>query len=114
LPHKRKSSPKRRPDGGAHRVLRLQVAYGKSKRGLGVAVKAMLSSDSEVLSWCRETLRGALGGLLEAAQKTGEIREDIEPAIVLRLAHGVAVGSETAPEESDRLLAIVIDSLRTR
>ena len=94
--------------------LRLQVAYGKSKHGLGVAVKATLDSDSEVLTWCRDTLRAAIRSLLEAAQKDGEVREGVEPAILLRLTHGVAMASENAPEESDRLLEIVIDGLRPR
>jgi len=94
--------------------LRVQVDYAKSKRGLGVAVKATLDSDGEVLTWCRGTLRGALADLVEAAQKTGEVREDVDPAVLLRLVHGVAMGSENAPELSEPMLQLVVDGLRAR
>jgi AcrR family transcriptional regulator len=94
--------------------LRVEVDYAKSKRGLGVAVKATLDSDGEVLTWCRVTLRGALGDLLQAAQKTGEVREDVDPAVLMRLVHSVAMGSESAPELSEAMLQVVIDGLRPR
>jgi AcrR family transcriptional regulator len=94
--------------------LRLQVDYGKSRKGVGVAVKAMFSSDCQVLLWCRDTLRGAVGVLLDAAQREGQVRTDIEPLLVLRLAHGVATASEHSPGDSDRMLTILIDGLRQR
>ena len=33
---------------------------------------------------------------------------------LLRLVHGIAVATESAPEETDRLMGIVIDGLRPR
>ncbi|MEV6968761.1 TetR/AcrR family transcriptional regulator [Hamadaea sp. NPDC051192] len=94
--------------------LRVQVDYAKSKRGLGVAVKATLDSEGEVLTFCRDTLRGGLGKLLRAAQETGEVREDVDPAVLLRLTHSVAVGSENAPELAEPMLRVVVDGLRAR
>ena len=94
--------------------LGLQMEYIKHKRGLGAAVKTMLAADSETLAWCRETMRGALGGLLARAQADGLVREDVSAADVLRLVHAVGMASESAPEDADRLLAIVIDGLRPR
>jgi AcrR family transcriptional regulator len=94
--------------------LRVQVEYGKSRKGVGLAVKAMFSSDCEVLNWCRDTLCGALGVLLEAAQREGHVRTDIDSLLVLRLGHGVAMASEFSPDDSGRMLAVVIDGLRRR
>ena len=94
--------------------LRVQVEYGKSRKGVGVAVKAMFSSECEVLNWCRDTLRSAVGVLLEAAQQEGQVRTDIDSLLVLRLGHGVAVASEFSPDDSGRMLAVVIDGLRQR
>jgi AcrR family transcriptional regulator len=94
--------------------LGLQMEYIKHKRGLGAAVKTMLGADSETLAWCRETMRGALGGLLARAQADGLVRSDVDAADVLRLVHAVGMASESAPEDADRLLAIVIDGLRPR
>jgi AcrR family transcriptional regulator len=94
--------------------LRIQLDFTKAKRGLGVAVKAMLATDSETLEWCRQSLRGALGMLLARAQQEGAIRDDVDPAVLLRLVHGVALASESVPEEAERMLLIVVDGLRTQ
>src|SRR5581483_81147 len=87
--------------------LRLQLDYIKAKRGLGSAVKTMLSNDSETLAWCRETMREALRKLLITAQDAGEIRRDVEAQDVLRLVHGVGIASEPVPDQADRLLNLV-------
>jgi AcrR family transcriptional regulator len=92
--------------------LRLQLEYIKTKRGLGSAMKAMLANDSETLALCRETMRGALRSLLGAAQDAGVVRSDVEAPTVLRLVHGIGVAAESAPEEADHLLSIVLDGLR--
>jgi AcrR family transcriptional regulator len=92
--------------------LRLQLDYIKHKRGLGAAVKTMLGTDSETLAWCRDTLRAAVGRLLARAQDAGAVRTDVEPADVLRLVHGVAMACESAPDQAERLLSLVLDGLR--
>jgi AcrR family transcriptional regulator len=92
--------------------LRLQVTDLKFKHGLGAAIKTMLAADSETFVFCRDMLRGAVSRLLIPAQEAGYIRTDVEPAEVLRLVHGVAIASEAAPEQADRLLSIVMDGLR--
>jgi AcrR family transcriptional regulator len=89
-----------------------QVEYAKSKRGLGVAVKAMIASDSATMEWCRVTLRGALGRLVERAQAEGLVRPDVEAAVLLKLVHAVGFASETSPELSDAMLRVVIDGMR--
>jgi AcrR family transcriptional regulator len=90
----------------------LQLDYIKHKRGLGAAVKSMLATDSETLAWCRDTMRGALGGLLARAQAAGLVRTDVTAADVLRLVHAVGLASEPAPEDAERLLSILVDGLR--
>jgi hypothetical protein len=74
----------------------------------------MLKEDTETLEWCRDTMRAAIGGLLESAQNAGLIRPDVDHITVLRLAHGVGMASENAPELADRMLDLVIDGLRPR
>ena len=92
--------------------LRVQLDYVKRKRGFGAAVKEMLGNDAETLTFCRDTLRAALGRLLAAARESGDIRADVDAADVLRLVHGVGIASESAPEQADRLLGYVLDGLR--
>jgi hypothetical protein len=48
------------------------------------------------------------------AQEAGMLRDDIKPVDVLRLVHGVVIATERAPEETDRLLGLMLDGLRTR
>jgi len=94
--------------------LRLQLEYIKAKRGLGSAVKTMLSNDSETLAWCRDNLRAALRRLLTSAQDAGAVRRDVDATEVLRLVHGVGIASEPVPDQADRLLTLVLDGLRAR
>jgi AcrR family transcriptional regulator len=90
-----------------------QIAYGRAKRGLGVAVKATLASDSETMRWCRQTLRDAFGGLLRRAQEDGSVRADVDGAVVLKLVHGVVMATENAPDgDAERMLQIVVDGLK--
>jgi AcrR family transcriptional regulator len=92
--------------------LRLHLDYVKGKRGTGAAIKAMLAADSEMLEWCRETMRSAAGRLVARAQEAGAIRDDIGAVDVLKLVHGIGYASESAPDQADRLLAVVLDGLR--
>jgi AcrR family transcriptional regulator len=92
--------------------LGLQLDYIKYKKGLGMAVKAILGADSETMAYCRDTMRGALTDLLVRAQQTGDVRTDVDAADVLRLVHGIGLACEATPESAARLLPIVLDGLR--
>jgi AcrR family transcriptional regulator len=92
--------------------LGLQLEYIKYKKGLGMAVKAMLGADSETMALCREVMRGAMTELLTRARETGDVRSDVDAQDVLRLVHGVGLACETAPDQAPRLLAVVLDGLR--
>ncbi len=96
------------------RYLSIQLDYIKQMRGLGAAIKAMLSGDSQTLDWCKGTMRGAMGRVLERAQREGVIRQDVTSADVVRLVHGVGMAVQATPEEADHLLTIVMDGLRVQ
>ena len=49
---------------------------------------------------------------LSKAQRAGLIRPDVAPIDVMRLVHGVAASTEHAPDQTPRLLSIVLDGLR--
>jgi AcrR family transcriptional regulator len=92
--------------------LQLQLDHTKLKIGMGAALKAILGADSETLTFCRDTLRAAVGRLLDRAKAAGAVRTDVEAADVMRLIHGVSVASESAPDQATRLLGFVLDGLR--
>ena len=52
--------------------------------------------------------------LLTHAQEAGVLRPDVTSHDVLRLVHGIAMATEQAPEDTDRLLAVMFDGLRAR
>jgi AcrR family transcriptional regulator len=91
-----------------------QLGYIKAKLGITAVLKNILKDDAETFEWCRDSMRAAIGGLLESAQDAGEIRPDVDHITVLRLAHGVGMASENAPELADRMLDLVIDGLRAK
>jgi len=91
-----------------------QLGYIKAKLGITAVLKSLLKEDTETFEWCRDTMRSAVSSLLEPAQQAGVIRPDVDPITVLRLAHGVGMASENAPEMADRMMDLVIDGLRAK
>jgi len=77
------------------------------------AIKSMLGNDSDTLNWCRQTMRAAADQVLTRAQEDGSIRGDVDPTTMLRLVHAVGVASESAPDQADLLLSVVLAGLRT-
>jgi hypothetical protein len=57
-------------------------------------------------------MRDSTDRLLAHAQAAGVLREDISAHDVLRLIHGITIATEQAPDDADRLLALVLDGLR--
>jgi AcrR family transcriptional regulator len=93
--------------------LREQLDYISHRKGVGAAIKKMLVSETETMEYCRDTMRAAAGSLLNRAQQAGLVRTEAEPALLLRLVHAVGVASETAPEQAEPMLRIVLDGLRS-
>ena len=61
----------------------------------------------------------ALGQRLELraehqAQQAGVLRPDVTERDLLRLVHGIVVATEQSPEDTDRLMALMLDGLRSR
>jgi AcrR family transcriptional regulator len=94
--------------------IRALAGYLVTKRGLSGSLIAGLGKDSELMSGCWMAMRDAAERLLNHAQLAGVLRSDITPHDVLRLVHGIVVSTEQAPEDTDRLLSIMLDGLRPR
>ena len=89
-----------------------QLDYISHRHGVGAAIKKMLGSDTETLDYCRDTMRAAARGLLERAQQAGLVRADADATVLLRLVHAVGLATETAPEQAELMLGIVVAGLR--
>jgi AcrR family transcriptional regulator len=94
--------------------LRVLGGFLATKRGLSHALISTLGKDSELLSSCGQAMRATAGQLLTRAQQSGAVRGDLTPADVMRLVHGIAVSTENAPGEADRMLSLMLDGMRAR
>ncbi|MFD3500667.1 TetR/AcrR family transcriptional regulator [Streptomyces sp. NPDC058678] len=85
-------------------------------RGLKALLGSAVTDGSPVaVTLCAGAMTSAATRLVEAAQREGTLRPDVEPIEVLRLAHGVATASELADGEGKairRYLALLTEGLR--
>lgn len=85
-------------------------------RGLKALLGSAVTDGSNgAVTACGTSMKGAAQRLVEAAQREGTLRQDIEPIEVLRLAHGVATASELANgqgKQIPRYLSLLTDGLR--
>jgi AcrR family transcriptional regulator len=92
--------------------VRAIAGYLITKRGLAKALVDTLGRDSELISVCSMRMRETLDRLLDHAQGAGAIRTDVTAQDVLRLVHGIVMATEQAPQDTDRLLGMMLDGLR--
>ena len=90
------------------------AAYMTTKRGLSKALMEALGKDSEVMSTCWTAMRDITERTLAEVQEAGQIRSDVGPMDVMRLVHGVVSATEHAPDQTQRLLSIMLDGLRSQ
>lgn len=100
------------PDQALAGWLRAMAAYLTTKRGLSRALVDALGRDSQLITSCWGAMTDATERLMTSAQRAGLLREDIKPTDVLRLVHGVVIATEQSPEDTDRLLSLMLDGLR--
>ena len=94
--------------------IRALAGYLVTKRGLSHTLISSLGRDSELISTCWMAMRDTADRLLVHAQEAGVVRPDVTAMDVMRLVHGIVVATERAPDESDRLLSLMLDGLRAR
>ncbi|MEU1041256.1 TetR/AcrR family transcriptional regulator [Streptomyces sp. NPDC005551] len=76
---------------------------------------AVAGGSAAVLSTCGDSVKGAAGRLVGAAQREGTLRGDVEPVEVLRLVHGVVTASELGSGGGTcirRYLSLLTEGLR--
>ncbi len=94
--------------------VRAIAGYLITKRGLSKALVDTLGRDSELISVCSRRMHESLDRLIANAQEAGFLRPDVSAKDVLRLMHGIVMVTETTPEDTDRLLGMMLDGLRAQ
>ncbi len=90
------------------------AAYAATKRGMMVALKAVLGADNELFTYSHRRIRAAVGALLAAASAEGSIRADIDSEALLAGMRGICMTGDT-PGDNARtglLIDLLVDGLR--
>lgn len=86
------------------------VGYAITKRALAEE----LARDSAAVRSCRTAIYGAVGPLLERAQREGTARPDVSVDDVLRLVSGITLMAFPESNQIDRIVDIALDGVRRR
>lgn len=94
--------------------MRRFVNYVAGKKGLANHLKTVLSADSPLFSYAHERMNTSISGLVLAAAAAGAIREDVDPADLLRALSGVCLMADEPgwQEQACRICSLLMDGLR--
>ncbi len=90
------------------------AGYVARKRGMAMALKAVLGADSTIFAESHEQLRTALDTLVGAAAQAGTIRSDIDTGDLMRAVGGICMATDTPGwrDRTGRLVSLLMDGLR--
>jgi AcrR family transcriptional regulator len=97
--------------------LRAFSQYACSKRGLSKSMLDTIDNREAVLRESMDMVQTTSKNLVDRAKAAGEIRADVDPLDLIKLAIAIGMAGERSPEGSilsDRLLLLSIDGLRSR
>jgi AcrR family transcriptional regulator len=94
------------------RWVREHFIPAQEELGLAAMLKDALVAAPETFARGKGEFSGAVDGLVSAAQHAGDVRRDILTRDILRMAYGISVASEGAPEARERMLTVMFDGLR--
>ncbi len=104
------------PIDALRRWMRSIVKFVATKKGMSSALALAAYKNSELFSYSFDRLTRSVGGLLDRAIATREIRDDISPEDVLRALVGMCYMHDQRGWQTSvlRLVDVFIDGLRVR
>lgn len=101
------------PDEALAQWMRRFVA---TKRGLAMALKSVISAESDLFAYTHQRVRAAIDSLVRAATQAGSIRSDVDPADLLRALSGICLFTDQAEwrQQACRITTLLMDGLRYR
>jgi AcrR family transcriptional regulator len=94
--------------------LRSFAGYAATKKALAGELMSYMEGDASMFMQCRESILTAATPLLQAAQRAGTVRPDVEVADVVRMVGGISTIPNAEPGQVERILAVALDGLRPR
>ncbi|UYM07794.1 TetR/AcrR family transcriptional regulator [Solicola gregarius] len=83
-----------------------------SKRVIFAELADAVGKNSELVSYCRDTMRSSADLVLTNAQRAGVARDDIDAADLLRLVGSIVHVPNPEPGQIRRLGAVMLDGVR--
>jgi AcrR family transcriptional regulator len=102
------------PEQALERWLRALMAFATTKQNLSSALMSG-PNKSEVATSCSAMVREAATTLLAEAQRTGQVREDVDAVDLLRMSHALAIAADlphSHPDQGERLMSVLLAGLR--
>ncbi|MGI5125637.1 TetR/AcrR family transcriptional regulator [Pseudonocardia sp. CA-107938] len=95
--------------------LRATMVHGLTYRGLSAAMlSSALDRDTATVARWHAELFEVGSELLARAARAGVVDPDVPAADVLKLVSAVSAAAQEAPDDAERLLALVLNGLRRR
>ena len=88
------------------------VRYGIGKRRYLNELHEAFDKNPQLRSVSRERIEEALSVVLERAQQAGEVRTDLDAPDLMQLMGSMCMSATLTPEQSKRLLVMILDGLR--
>jgi AcrR family transcriptional regulator len=90
------------------------VRYVSTKKGLAAHLKSVVSHDAEIFAYSHARMDSVMQRLVEAAQRDGSIRTDVDPRDVLKGLSGVCMMSDVPgwQDQACRVSSLLMDGLR--
>ena len=111
----RDSTDQAPPEQALERWLRALMAFATTKKNLSSSLMSGPNKSSEVATSCSVMVREAGHQLLTEAQRTGQVRGDVDAVDLLRMSHALAVACRPAlphPDQGERLMSVLLAGLR--
>ncbi|HET6152506.1 MAG TPA: TetR/AcrR family transcriptional regulator [Marmoricola sp.] len=89
------------------------VDYAATKRHIFTELVEAVGRESELMTHSRAVIYDNVDLLVARAQESGEVRKDVDGADVLRLVGGCTMMPNFDRDQTQRILRIVMDGLRT-
>jgi AcrR family transcriptional regulator len=102
------------PDKALERWLRALMAFATTKKNLSSSLMSG-PNKSEVATSCSAMVREAATKLLAEAQRTGQVRGDVDAIDLLRMSHALALAADlpySHPDQGERLMSVLLAGLR--
>ncbi|WP_243795281.1 TetR/AcrR family transcriptional regulator [Saccharopolyspora gloriosae] len=102
------------PDAALRAWMERYAAFVAAKRGMFDTLRAGWESGSMAQPATRERITAAVATILEAGARTGSLRADVPADDVVAMLLGVffSATSGNAPEQTTRLLDLILDAVR--